>query len=367
MNRRDRLLTALRRETPDVVPVTWELVGRFAHALTGRSDWRAMVDAHRAIGSAVFNLQGVGPRLTLEPPDGFFERSARHEEADGSHVDVRTLASTSETLTERRKSNFMPGDPLLPKTVEYLVKNRHDYDLVEVYTEQLAARAEPDVSESDQARAYVGDDGLVGFWMCDPVYHIAHMRRDTEFIIDLVEAPDRMNRLFEAVGRLKAHEIAAFNASAAEVLVFDICWASTSLLSPEMVREFVLPQVRRLSAQISGDKIWGFFTSGRIRAVLPDLVDLGPHFIQHFDVLGDCDLAEVKRSFGDRICIIGNYNPVVLAHGSLDDARREAQRCLDAAMGGGGYIMSTSDEAPADAKPDNMKAVVEYVSAHGRY
>lgn len=25
---------------------------------------------------------------------------------------------------------------------------------------------------------------------------------------------------------------------------------------------------------------------------------------------GDCDLAEVKETCGDRICIMGNYNPV---------------------------------------------------------
>lgn len=45
----------------------------------------------------------------------------------------------------------------------------------------------------------------------------------------------------------------------------------------------------------------------------------------------------------------------------------EARRCLDAAMAGGGYVMSTSDEVPADASLDNIKAVVEYVAEHGRY
>jgi uroporphyrinogen decarboxylase len=101
--------------------------------------------------------------------------------------------------------------------------------------------------------------------------------------------------------------------------------------------------------------------------VLPDLVELEPAFIQHLDVLGDCDLAEVNRSFGDRVCLMGNYNPVVLSRGSLRDARREAQRCLDGAMEGGGYVMTTSDEVPADARPENMLAVVRHVARHGRY
>jgi len=84
-------------------------------------------------------------------------------------------------------------------------------------------------------------------------------------------------------------------------------------------------------------------------------------------VLGDCDLAEVKRTYGDRICVMGNYNPVVLVRGTPEEARAEARRCLDAAVAGGGYVVSTSDEVPADAKLDNMEAVVEYVGEHGRY
>jgi len=151
------------------------------------------------------------------------------------------------------------------------------------------------------------------------------------------------------------------------VLVYDICWGSTSLLSPRLVREYVVPRARSAVETVRGDKIIGFFTTGRIRDVLADLVDLEPAFIQHLDVLGDCDLAEVKRTFGDRVCLMGNYSPVVLAHGSLEDARREAKRCLDAAMKGGGYVISTSDEVPADAKLENMKAVVEYVAKHGCY
>ena len=367
MTHRERLLAALALGEPDCAPVTWELVGRFAQALTGRSDWRAMVDAHREIGSAVFNLQGVGPHLNSRLPAGYESCGERHAQPDGSFRHVRTLSTPKGALEERRLSNFVPHDPLLGKTVEYMVKDRRDYDVLEDFILRSAEAAEPDASQSIEAREYVGEDGLVGFWMGDPLYHVSHSRRDTEFIMDLVEDPARMGRLFEAAEVHSERCVEAFNASAADVLVYDVCWGSTSLLNPQMIQEFILPPARRLAERVSSDKIWGFFTTGKIRAALPWLADCGPAFIQHFDVLGDCDLAEVKHTFGRRVCIVGNYSPVVLARGSLDDARGEARRCLDAAMAGGGYIMSTSDEVPADAKPDNMKAVVEYVEEHGRY
>ena len=73
MTQRERLLTALDGGQPDQVPVTWELVNRCALALTGKTGWQAMCEAHRLIGSAIFNLQGVGPALHTELPGGHEE------------------------------------------------------------------------------------------------------------------------------------------------------------------------------------------------------------------------------------------------------------------------------------------------------
>ena len=367
MTHRERLLVALRGEAPDQVPVTWELVMRFAHALTGRTGWRAIVDAHREIGSAVFNLQGLGPAWLGTLPKGYAARSEQQAWPDGALVTTTAIETPRGRLTERRLSAYLPHDPLVGKTVEYLVKERADYAILADHFGQRAASLRFDNAESPAAKAYIADDGLAGYWMCDSVYHVANCRHSADFILDLIDAPAVMHEVLEAADRLKEKELAAFNESAADALVYDICWASTSLLNPRLVEEYVLPRARWAVEHKAAGKILGFFTSGRIRDVLPALVALEPDFIEHFDVLGDCDLAEVKRQFGHRVAIVGNYSPVVLARGTLDEARREAKRCLDAAMAGGGYILSTSDEVPADARPDNMRAVVEYVAAHGRY
>ncbi|KKK81762.1 hypothetical protein LCGC14_2810180, partial [marine sediment metagenome] len=206
MTGRERLLTALRGKTPDVVPVTWELVGRFANALTGRHDWKAMVDAHREMGSAVFNLQGVGPHLAVDLPEGYEDCAKGEEQADGSYLTTGTLTTPRGQLTGRRISNFVQGDPLVPKTIDYLVKKREDYDVFEDYVVHAARGAHPNTAQSEEARAYVGEDGLVGFWMGDSLYHVAHSRRDTEYILDLMEIPARMHRVFEAVDQLKEKE-----------------------------------------------------------------------------------------------------------------------------------------------------------------
>ena len=367
MTQRERLLTALRGEIPDRVPVTWELVGRYAHALTGRETWEAMCDAHRMIGSAIFNLQGVGPVVHTRHGPGFENRSETSTGPDGSHITTQTIRTPSGTITQKSIADFVPGDPLLGKRVEYFVKTHSDYEVLADFVQEGVRTASLDNSASLEARQYVGDDGLAGFWMSDSLYQLANSRPPADFVLDLVDEPGLIEEILSVIDRQKELEIQAFNESAAEVLVYDICWASTDLLNPQLVERFVIPRAREAVNNVSGDKIVGFFTSGRIRAVVPRLVELGPAFIQHFDVLGDCDLAEVKQAFGERTCIIGNYSPVILSRGTIQQAREEARRCLDAAMEGGGYIMSSSDEVPADARLDNMKAVVELVAQEGQY
>jgi uroporphyrinogen decarboxylase len=122
-----------------------------------------------------------------------------------------------------------------------------------------------------------------------------------------------------------------------------------------------------LVKQVPG-KYLGLYTLGHIRELLPLLVDAGVHFIETFEPnQGDITLAEAKAKYGDRICLMGNFDCTLLAFGTPEQAREETRRCLREAMPGGGYVLVTGDEVPADAKLENLKAMVETVEEEGRY
>ena len=358
MTNKERLLCALELGCPDHVPVTWELVDRCALAFTGRTGWQAQCDSHRMIGSVIFNLQGVGPteRSSLAP--GYSDQSAVVGTEGNWEVSERRLTTPGGTLTARHLRGGMAHDPLVHKITEMLVKSRDDYEIYGDYLDELARTIQFTEGNSPEAVDYVGDDGVVNWWVGDSVYHIAMTRQVSDFLIDLVEVPDLMEGIFAKARVLTKRRVNAFNESAAEALVFDLCWASTSLLSPAMVERFLIPEARWVVENVREGKYVVFFVSGKMADVMPQLVDLQPHGIQHLDVLGDCDLAEMKRLYGDRVCLMGNYSPVVLARGSVDEARMETRRCLDAA-GPDAFAITTSDEVPADARLENMRASVE--------
>ena len=84
--------------------------------------------------------------------------------------------------------------------------------------------------------------------------------------------------------------------------------------------------------------------------------------------MGDCDLAEVKRSFGKRLCIKGNVGVTdPMLNGTPDDVEKDVLRCLDAAKEGGHYILFTEEGLGRDTPDANLRRYVEAGRAHGKY
>ena len=73
-------------------------------------------------------------------------------------------------------------------------------------------------------------------------------------------------------------------------------------------------------------------TDGNIMPILDQLVAAKPHALHSLDPQGGVDIAEVKRLYGDQVCLIGNVNCGLLDTGTdeevIDVAR--ATRCSTA-------------------------------------
>ena len=84
--------------------------------------------------------------------------------------------------------------------------------------------------------------------------------------------------------------------------------------------------------------------------------------------MGDCDLAELKRLYGDQIVLKGNLHTTqVMLHGSTDDVVRASRQAIDDAAAGGGFILSTGDQCGRDTPDENLFAMVETARTYGRY
>jgi uroporphyrinogen decarboxylase len=127
-------------------------------------------------------------------------------------------------------------------------------------------------------------------------------------------------------------------------LCSDYCFNEGPFLSPDMFAEFITPYLKELIARY---RAMGFYTikhtDGDIRPILDQLVESGPHALHSIDPQAGVDIAEVKRQYGDRMCLIGNVNCGLLQSGTPDEIRENVRYALRHGMPGGGYIFSTSN------------------------
>jgi len=153
------------------------------------------------------------------------------------------------------------------------------------------------------------------------------------------EADDRVNHSLERAEKLRAH-----GALDGFALCSDYCFNNGPFLSPGQFGEFVTPYLKRLTA---GYRDLGFYvikhTDGDIRPILDQLIETRPHALHSLDPQGNVDIADVKRRYGDRVCLIGNVSCAMLDTGTDDDVVASARYALRHGMPGGGYIFSTSN------------------------
>jgi uroporphyrinogen decarboxylase len=84
--------------------------------------------------------------------------------------------------------------------------------------------------------------------------------------------------------------------------------------------------------------------------------------------MGDCDLAEIKAKFGQRLALKGNLHTTeVMLNMDAAGVARQARKVLEIGKPGGGFILSTGDQCGRDTPDENIRALVEACETFGVY
>ncbi|MGQ9691805.1 MAG: uroporphyrinogen decarboxylase family protein [Thermoproteota archaeon] len=138
--------------------------------------------------------------------------------------------------------------------------------------------------------------------------------------------------------------------------------------SPKMFRQFVKPALKR---HCDAFKRKGAFvvlhSDGNIAPILSDVVDAGISAYQGIDVTAGMNLKQVKESYGNRICLVGNVDPRIMEFGSVEEVALEVERCIREGGHGGGYVLSVSANVSANTSAENFLKMIEFTKKFGIY
>jgi uroporphyrinogen decarboxylase len=372
---RERLLAVLHGELPDCVPVCPDISNMVPARLTGKPFWeiyvyqdpplwKAHIDAVKRFGiDGGFEIYAFGD-LFGDAECTWTDRIV-HRRLDGSFATQAYCKETGEwdRYVRVHTADNPPATNVKPETID-LPSVPSDWEEITGIREWPTGMALWQL-----IREELGDHGILGMPSGASTLLVRNVEEVYAFHDDPRPFHERRERMLALVDQ-RLERVAGLEVKPD----FLLCGSSGSLVfqSPATFRELALPVLKHVT-----ECAYDLGIPTHVHSCGPEreLVRMAAEetMLTIIDPLetrpmGDCDLAELKQLYGDRIVLKGNLHTTrVMLHGSVDDVVTASKRAIDDAAAGGGFVLSTGDQCGRDTPDENIIAMVETARTYGRY
>ncbi len=370
MTPRQRLLTALRRGQPDRVPVTIYEQSIYNEDWPNREpSYAPLLELERQYGDTIVFTPAPFP-VFFGPGD---VQSTSEVQPDGAKMTTNTYRTPKGPL--RSVSRLDPG-LMTGWQLEPILKTDAD-------VERILSLPDPpievDAAELRRWEQKVGENGLVCVGPGDAVGRVVGLFDYQDFVVRcrkddgpiramLDIAQERLVRAVRAVGAVLKD---------AEFRLWGPEYCGAPLMNPKIYfRRYVVERAKQLTQVIH--KTGNFSVihcHGMLRGVLDMIAEIGADALEPIETLpmptADVTLAEVKQRLGGKMCLMGAVQARTLETGTPEDMRCEVRSAIEAAAGGGGFVLlPTSAPFMVPLTPrclENARAMYETAHEFGRY
>jgi uroporphyrinogen decarboxylase len=317
--------------------------------------WKARVDAARYFG--VDSFFGLRIPMESDPREVIVHQDEKRIVTQYLH-EINNERTWSPTLTvympnEASAHLVAPSIIGLPAEPERWTEVSRNYNQTgRVYFED--------------ARKYVGKDGLIGPMVCLP----CNPSRESE-IFRYYDDPDVVREEKRQEGEAMLRLTEQFLSWKPDMLF--IGNSGLMLFNPESIfRELSLEWLKKITAMA---KAAGVPTHIHCCGPEKDLVriaveetDLSSIEPLEIPPMGDCNLREIKQRYGHRIALKGNLHTTsLMLRGSAQQVADACKQAIDDAAEGGGFVLSTGDQTPRDTPDENIRIMQTVAETYGRY
>jgi uroporphyrinogen-III decarboxylase len=184
-------------------------------------------------------------------------------------------------------------------------------------------------------------------------------------MMDLYKHPDELQQACESILRMTLDNMGTPLDWGVNSVFIPLHFGSEGFCSLKQFEDFYWPTLKRLVVGLIDQ---GFtplvMTEGNYNSRLEYLLEIpkGKAFV-HFDCT---DMFKAKDVLGGHLCIGGNVPVSLLAAGTPSEVTELARQLIDHCGQGGGFVMSTRTPVD-DAKPENLKALIDFTVEYGVY
>jgi len=375
MTPKERMVCAMKGGVPDRVPVAPDISNMVPARRTGKPFWDVYMNQNPKLGHAYMDA------ARYYGMDGWYIyghinfKTASALESDrkiDKYDDHWIVTDIVKTPDGDMKSVQYVGCDNPPTQIEKNIKNfKQEFNKLRWLYQPITGY---DASEYEIDKKYVGEDAVMCFGVSTPGFHSVLGLFDGQLesvVYAYYDEPELFAELCEMQIKREMQKLDILLDLKVDSILTGGSGAIT-LQSMDIWREISLPTLKKITKAckeagvISGVHCCGL-QSAMVEACANE-TDLD--YINPLEIppMGDCDMARLKKSFGDKICLMGNIHTTdVMLYGSTADVRRESLKTIRDGAENGGFILSTGDQCGRDTPDENIFAMVETAKKYGTY
>ena len=219
-----------------------------------------------------------------------------------------------------------------------------------------------EASEADRANKFLLGSHRETLW--ERCYNLVGMDR---LMMAFIDTPDLVRQLLNRVMDFQLGIARHYLAVGIEVahLGDDLGSQRAPLFSPDMLREFFVPEYRRLVGLYKQHGVTlNFHSCGHVEPILEVFMDLGIDVLNPVQASAN-DLDRVRARTAGRLALMGGVSTATLVNGPLEAIRHEARLRLWQLGRDGGYFCGPDQYLPFP--PDHIAVLRQTVADFGRY
>jgi methanogenic corrinoid protein MtbC1 len=204
------------------------------------------------------------------------------------------------------------------------------------------------------------------------IYTSAWMLMGADTFYGSLESNEALvSAMFERVGRIQYEtllRLLEYPSIGAIVNPDDIAHNAGWLVHPKYFRKYIFPWYKKMATECRNKGVgFVFHSDGDCTDAMDDIIKCGFHGFN--PIQPNCmDIDEIKKRWGQSICLIGNINlDSTLTLGSPQDVRAEVYERIRTLAPGGGYMMASSNSITDYVPLENMKALFDATFEFGKY
>ena len=250
-----------------------------------------------------------------------------------------------------------------------LIENAEDYRRVRSIDPRTGSRMSEHIKLCSNLVEAKGKEMPIVAFTFGPLGIVSMLRGQEALFMDLLLEPEAVKHAVSAVTDTLMDYYDALMDTGVHAIMLDTLFASKSIMSKSMWLEFEGVYVRKLAERVHNRGCMvmvhncgnGVYFDVQIETLQPEAIS----FLHLPDDVSTP--AELKEKYGHQTTLIGHVDPTWIVQASEDEVRARCQEQIDQYKGGGGYILATGCEYPANGDLRNAEVMVETAEIYGCY